>query len=507
MSIYKQLAAIASIATIALTSPEAMNAATNSTVIPETGRSQILEGDTIIAQRVVTRTYDGNGTLVWTDIRGYHNETLDKVSLVTNQSRQVTLILHSRNGGQFKIEGRIGLASDEGFRLVLENVEGTEAEGKLFLGRDGEVRTIEPLTVGSDNQDFYIGFQPSDRTTPDTDRRMTLSQEGRGLFSLAGKPNESLTRVSLVVAGNQEVQISMRGNNNALMRLQGKLIRRTDNTLNIQLINSEIANTRGSIEVVYGANNSIDTLTGDGAIDNQSFSIRFKGDGRQTGERSPLYLSQDGRGVLALAGRESRSLTRASAIVQPDGNVELAFRDSNNRSLRFSGRLVRRNANTLDIHLTASSNANATGTLNVSYGTNRRIYSLKGNGTLDGQRFSITFNDSQASTPNSLNLFQNGSGLFSIAGRDGLTLTHASAIVQGDGDVEMALRDRQNRSFRFSGKLLRHDTDTLEIKLTHAGNVDATGIVNLEYGDRNSINTLFADGTLNGQAFFINFSH
>lgn len=395
MKVYKQLAAIASIATVSLAGLEAMNAATTSSIVPETKPIQVLEGDRpVIAQQVVTRTYDGNGTLVWTDAGGYRNETIDKISLVTDRSRQVTLILHGRNRGQYKIEGRIGLASDEGFRIVLEKVEGTEAEGKLFFGRDGQVRTIEPLSVGAEDLDFYIGFQPSDLPIPDTEGRITFSEEGRGVFSLAGQPNESLTQVSLIARDNQDVQISMRGNNR-LVRLNGRLIRRRDNTMDIQLTNSSRTNTNGTIQVAYGRNNSIAAMTGNGTIDNRSFAISFKGEGRQTA-RPPLYLSQEGRGVLAFAGREGRVLTRASAIVQPDGDVQIAFRDRQNRRLRFSGKLIRRNADTLDIRLTASGDANATGTVNVSYGENRAIESLQGSGTLDGQRFSITFNNSQA---------------------------------------------------------------------------------------------------------------
>ena len=516
MNIYKQLAAIASIA-VSITGVEAANATTTPTISGSSFRKMLPElivqpnaklnaDPAMIAQRVATRTYDGNGTLMWRDARGYRNETIDKISIVNNQSRQVTLILQTRNRGQYAIEGRIGLVSDEGFRVVLVTVEGTEAEGKLFVGRNGEIRTIEPLAVGSDNQDFFIGFQPSDGDTPASDGRMTLYQEGRGLFSLAGRPGESVTRVSLVAAANQDVEIAMRGRDNRLLRFNGKLIRRNANTLDIQLTHSGSASARGTVRVAYGANNSIDTLSGNGTLDGQSFSMNFKGEGNQAGGRSPLSLSQDGRGVLALAGRENRVLTRASAILQADGDVQITFRDRNNRPLRFSGRAIRRNANTLDVRLTGSGDADATGTLNISYGANRSINSLKGNGTLDGQRFSITFNNSQTSTPNSINLAGNGSGLFSLAGRADRSLTRVRAIVRGDGNAEIAVRDRNNSSIRFSGRLMRRDAYSLEIRLTNSGDANATGVVNIEYAANNSINTLFADGTLDGQTFFINFS-
>ncbi|MBC6420812.1 MAG: hypothetical protein GDA43_03480 [Hormoscilla sp. SP5CHS1] len=186
----------------------------------------------------------------------------------------------------------------------------------------------------------------------------------------------------------------------------------------------------------------------------------------------------------AFAGTPTESLSRATVVVTNENYVAMSFRGKDNRLMRFSGQLVRRNANSLTVNFANYGKTKATGTLNVQYGANNSISSLNGNGTIDGQRFSINFNNSQSQAPQNqgqqnLNLSQNGRGRFSLAGENRL-LTSARVVANPNGNVNISLRDRsadgpknrQNQVISFRGQVMRRTADRLLVNLTDSGSFD-----------------------------------
>lgn len=113
------------------------------------------------------------------------------------------------------------------------------------------------------------------------------------------------------------------------------------------------------------------------------------------------------------------------------------------------------------------------------------------------------------STPSnqSLSWSQNGNGSFALAGRRDQEITSVSVNIDRNGRAELAFRLADNRLMRFGGKLVARDPYSIIINLTNSGNADATGTVNIERGQNNTIQRIFADGKLDGQRFSIHFNH
>lgn len=116
-----------------------------------------------------------------------------------------------------------------------------------------------------------------------------------------------------------------------------------------------------------------------------------------TPSNQSLSWSQNGKGSFALAGRRDQEITSASVNIDRNGRAELAFRLADNRLMRFGGKLVARDPYSIIINLTNSGNADATGTVNIERGKNNTIQRIFSNGQLDGQRFSINFNQNDRS--------------------------------------------------------------------------------------------------------------
>jgi putative lipoprotein len=105
----------------------------------------------------------------------------------------------------------------------------------------------------------------------------------------------------------------------------------------------------------------------------------------------PLTLAGDGRGTFDIGGRQRSQLVGASITVRADGSAELVLRRTLVGPLAFAGRVVRRDASSLEIRLSSSGNASAGGDLEVSYDVGGGINSIAGSGTIDGQRFTVNF--------------------------------------------------------------------------------------------------------------------
>ena len=117
-----------------------------------------------------------------------------------------------------------------------------------------------------------------------------------------------------------------------------------------------------------------------------------------SGDRGePIRLSQRGRGTFEISGRSPWEIAQVSVTVDDGDQAELAFRLDDNRLIRLSGDVDRRDAYSLTIDIEASGNADASGTVDIEYGANNSINQIFGDGRLDGQPFSISFDGDRRS--------------------------------------------------------------------------------------------------------------
>ncbi|WOD38766.1 hypothetical protein [Nodosilinea sp. E11] len=227
-------------------------------------------------------------------------------------------------------------------------------------------------------------------------------------------------------------------------------------------------------------------------------------------QQANLNLVGEGEGTLSIGSRPSQTVTFVTVTSRPNQQVEISLRLTDGNLQRWTGQLVNHGAGEAQIQLTSAGAADATGTLTVRYQDNTLI-SLSGSGTLDGQPLSILFtigddSISRPPTPDVVTLTQQGQGVFGLQGRPNQNISFASVTVQPDDSAELSIRLSDGNNIAFAGQQTRKTAEDIVLNLTSSGNADAQGPANIRYGPNNSILSLSANGTLDGQTFFIQFS-
>lgn len=221
---------------------------------------------------------------------------------------------------------------------------------------------------------------------------LNLTQQGSGQLKIGNRPTRNINRASVIVRPNGTVDIGLTyADGRGTIRFGGRLVSQTRDTLVINLSNSGNADASGRVIVSYGPGNSIKSISGNGRLDGQPFSVQFRGSSQGNVGNQPINLSQTGNGLFTLQGRPNRDINRASVTVQANGNAELVFFLAGGTQMRFSGVLTSKDAQTLNIRITSSGMADASGNIRVEYGANNSINAIFGDGKLDGQDFSVQF--------------------------------------------------------------------------------------------------------------------
>ncbi|WP_448573051.1 hypothetical protein [Trichothermofontia sp.] len=228
-------------------------------------------------------------------------------------------------------------------------------------------------------------------------------------------------------------------------------------------------------------------------------------------QQAVLSVAGEGEGTLSLAGRPNQIVTFVTVASRPNRTAEIALRLADGHLMKWTGQLVRLNATEAGIRLTGAGMADATGNLTVRYRGNQLI-SLIGNGTIDGQAMSIRFTVADDSvnrpptTGTSMTFAQMGQGVFGLQGRPNRVITFASLNVQPSGQAELSVRLDDGSLVSFGGQQTRKDAYEIVLNLTSSGMADARGTANVRYGANNAIKGIVANGTLDGQTFFIQFN-
>jgi hypothetical protein len=103
-----------------------------------------------------------------------------------------------------------------------------------------------------------------------------------------------------------------------------------------------------------------------------------------------LTLSKFGTGSMRIGTRASQFIVRGSVVVNTDGTATVTVGTITAQTV-FTGTLVFADDSMLRIAVSSSSNADASGEIEVSY-NDRRLNSLTGNNlTLDGQAVVLRF--------------------------------------------------------------------------------------------------------------------
>lgn len=104
---------------------------------------------------------------------------------------------------------------------------------------------------------------------------VALSQTGRGFLTLKDGPSRNITKVSVTGQSKGSLDLVFFLDNGNQMLFSGNLASREADLLRIQLIDSRNVSASGTLKVKYGADNSIDSINGDGKLDGQDFSVQF----------------------------------------------------------------------------------------------------------------------------------------------------------------------------------------------------------------------------------------
>ncbi|WP_448562259.1 hypothetical protein [Trichothermofontia sp.] len=101
---------------------------------------------------------------------------------------------------------------------------------------------------------------------------------------------------------------------------------------------------------------------------------------------------------------------------------------------------------------------------------------------------------------------QPGQGILGLQGRPNRPITFASASIQANGQAELSIRLNDGSLITFGGQQARQDAYEIVVNLTSSGMADAQGTANIRQGANNSIKGIVANGTMDGQMFFIQFT-
>lgn len=276
-----------------------------------------------------------------------------------------------------------------------------------------------------------------------------LYQEGVGRLRLQGRGDRPLRAVSLS-GRDDRAELAFEGTDGQLVRLSGTLVNRTPNAMIIDFTRAGSADASGSVRVKYNSS-AIDSLTGNGVLDGQSFAIDFSQNLVQVpippappeaaktspqttvlsaskpfaspvpsttasvpspvqlnAEPNPqpsaaaielppdrlvrpdINMSQEGAGLFNSAG-QAKALSSASVTGQENGRVDLVLRFADAQQVRFMGSVEQKNTGAMVIRLLNADNAAATGLVTVEYNADNSIQALLGDGTLDTEPFSVQF--------------------------------------------------------------------------------------------------------------------
>lgn len=221
---------------------------------------------------------------------------------------------------------------------------------------------------------------------------LNLIQRGRGRLKIGNRGTRGIERASVIVRPLGTVDLGLTySDGRGTLRFGGQLISHTEDSLTIALTNSGNADASGEVTVSYGPFSSINWISGKGFVDGKSLTFQFNGGSKDNVGSQPMNLSQTGSGLFTLQGRPNRDINRALLTVQRNGNADLALFLVDGTQVRFSGDVADQNAYVLNIRVTSSGMADASGNIQVEYGANNLINTIFGAGKLDNQDFSVQF--------------------------------------------------------------------------------------------------------------------
>jgi hypothetical protein len=207
------------------------------------------------------------------------DRNINRVSVVRSTYDNVEISLSLSNGNTIKFNGRVSNRDRRAMTVLLTNSGNANASGEITI-ETGVGRLIERLTGNGrlDGRNFTVDFNGRnfgyDPNANDRER-INLSQRGSGLWKREGRSNANIENATVVSTVNREVEISLRLSNGQRITLNGRLESRNAYELIINLTNSTDGNASGTINVEYGANNSIRSLSGDGRVNGSRFSVQF----------------------------------------------------------------------------------------------------------------------------------------------------------------------------------------------------------------------------------------
>ncbi|HXG67673.1 MAG TPA: hypothetical protein VNO70_21405 [Blastocatellia bacterium] len=216
----------------------------------------------------------GNGYGSYEIGRGLRSD-INRVSVYSRPNDDVDIILALDRGLTRRFTGRVTENTSRSITIRLTSSGQDNASGTITI-EPGPNNTIRRLSGDGlvDRRRFSVNFA-SERSPNGGGERINLYGRGNGRFFREGRRDDNFRSVSVVSKSDGTVDISMELTNGNRLTLTGRLQSYDAQRYIIRLTNAEQADASGTITINYGANNSINTIFGDGRIDGQRFSINF----------------------------------------------------------------------------------------------------------------------------------------------------------------------------------------------------------------------------------------
>lgn len=201
---------------------------------------------------------------------------IERASVIVRPMGTVDLgLTYSDGRGTLRFGGQLISHTEDTLTIALTNCGNADASGEVTVSY-GSFSSINSMSGKGfvDGKSLTFQFNGGSKDNVDT-QPMNLSQTGSGLFTLQGRPNQNINRALVTVQPNKKVDLALFLVDGSQVRFSGDLANQNAYVFDIRLTSSGMADASGNIQVEYGANNSINSISGAGKLDNQDFSVQF----------------------------------------------------------------------------------------------------------------------------------------------------------------------------------------------------------------------------------------
>ncbi len=217
-----------------------------------------------------------------------------------------------------------------------------------------------------------------------------------------------------------------------------------------------------------------------------------------------MRMDQSGSGLWTQSNRADAKIIRVTLGGNPAARIGVNITLAAGAKREFGTRLVRKDANSLELSITDASNADAHGTLVIDLNENHTIAAVTGQGVLDGQPFAMQF---LAEPVLRLNQNATGWGEWTPSDREPVSLYRAGYVEDSRSNAHLFFFLADGTAIRISGRATTRAQESVpHITVTSSAGSAATGAFDLKLSAKRQISSLDGQVVVQGKTVRVKFT-